>query len=362
MASCCFVNSVALPVLTGPSFTSVERARHAVKHCVFRHVDIYFPYTHDQTHLWDRHLTPCEYVAYLYAQYGRHAHVAYKLIHCTYDRLLRWNTAHFADLGRIMANPTYLHVVFEDPASHFITAPHNAKLLDYRPTIAIHQTNFLDIIPSSAQSVAILMAEWAFNRPNVHHILYCESIGRHMPMVPNQATLVIHGIREKFFVRALPTANSVYFMGKIDDAHKNIRRILHATQRVGEHLHVYGTGVDEPMLGEYRHCTNHGPSVNPVRDLAAHKTYISYSWKEGICTTTMEALAMNKYALLLDCPCNQPFKCMTNAYFFKTDDELVDTLRILRSKPPQIEQHKTRLRWVRANATFYKHLRRIAAA
>jgi hypothetical protein len=319
-----------------------------------------FPYTHDQTHLWNRHLTPREYVAYLYAKYGRHAHVAYKLIHCSYDHLLRWNTAHFIDLWRIMTNPTYRHVIFEDPASHFGTTPQNAMLLDYRPSIAIHHTNFLDILPSTVLPVATRIADWALNRPNVHHILYSESIGRHFARFPNVETLAIHGIHEKFFVRALPTAHSVYFMGKIDDAHKNIRGILHATQRVGEHLHVYGTGVDELMLGEYRHCTHHGTSAHPVRDLAAHKIYISYSWKEVLCTTTMEALAMNKYALLLDCMCNQPFKGMSNAYFFKTDDELVETLRMLRTKPPQKEQHKVRLRWDRANATFYQHLRSLA--
>ena len=311
----------------------------------------------EQSHLWDRHLTEHEYLAYLHAQYGLHDHVTYKILHCTYNTVLRWNTASFVDLWRIVTNPTYRHIIFEDGVSHFFASPLNAMLLDYhRPMVFIHHTNFLDIIPRIVCPLATQVASRVFNRPSVYHVLYSDSI---WPSVsPNVATLAIHGIRDAFFVDALPSGNSVYFMGKIDDAHKNIRSILHATRRIAD-LHVYGTGVDEPMLGEYHHCIYHGTSANPVRDLAAHKIYVSYSAKEGLCTTTMEALAMNKYALLLDCACNRPFKGMTNAYFFNTDDELIESLRMLMQQPPRMERYKSRLRWKHAHATFYKHLRSI---
>lgn len=355
--TCCFICSICLPILTGPSFTAMERARYGVKHRFFRHVDIYFPYTNDQSHLWDRHLTEHDYIAYLYEQYGLHEHVTYKIVNCTYSTILRGNSACFVDLYQIFANPNYQYIIFEDGALHFFAHPLNCMLLDLRRTIVIHHTNFIEIIPHTLQPIAVRVASWCFNRPSVHNIVYSESIGRSVPEC-HYVSLCIHGIRNQFFVEALPSGNSVYFMGKIDDAHKNLRAILHATQHVAN-LHVYGTGVDEPMLGEYHHCIYHGMSTSPVQDLSAHKIYISYSWKEGICSTTMEALAMNKYALLLDCECNRPFRGMTNAYFFKTDADLVGTLRMLMRQPPRIERKKYRLRWDHANATFFRHLMRI---
>ena len=363
--ACCFVNSVALPTRTGPSFTSVARARYLVGQFLFHTVDIYFPYTTDQAHLWDKAMCKDDYLAYLYRQYGRHERIHYKLVHCTFNALLRWNTIHWTELYRIMHHPNYRHVVFEDGASHFFATPLNAALLDARPSIVIHHTNYIDIATDVPLVKRLLrqVVQSTFDRPTVHNVLYSDSIGRRMKFVNNCVKLPIHGIPASFCIEALPFGHSVYIMGKIDDAHKNIRSIVHATSHVACDIHVYGVGRDMDMLREmqrtYGHIVYHGQIEHPIRDLRNHKIYISYSYKEGLCTTTMEALAMNKFALLLDCECNQFFKGMNNAFFFATDDDLVAQLRDLVRRPPQMEREKARLEWNRANAMFARYLQTI---
>jgi hypothetical protein len=357
---------VSLPVRTGPSFTAIERAKYIVDKNHLCKVEIYFPYIDKQQYVWKTEFTKKEYLTYLYEVYGIYTNITYKLIECNHNILLKWNTCDFLELYHIIINPEYDYIIFEDPSSHFCTNILSYYLLDYRKLIFIHHTNYIDILPEikPIKKVAKIIGKKLYIKKNIFNICYSESIvnsiinKKKRKNINNVITLPIHGIKDSFFIDTLPLKDSVYFMGKLDDSHKNIRKILEVTKNITD-IHFYGIGKDENILYDYKHCIYHGTSTNIIKDVEEHKIYISYSDKEGICTTTIEALAINKYCLLLDCECNKIFQDMTNVFFFQTEEECKEKLQYLLTLAPQLENNKQKFTWEKANSVFYAYLHSI---
>ena len=347
----CFINSISLPIRSGPSFTAINRAKYIANNNI---VDIYHPFIDIkyQKMVWNKCFSQSEYIEYLYEQYGKHENINHKLFKCSYSTIFNWSTINSDEFQNIL-NKKYDKVIFEDPGCHGFTILGNLRKLNNHTIICIHQTNYIDIIPKLYKNIPIYINKYIYNHKNIHNILYCDIINRDIKL-KNTITLPIHGIDNKYFIDNLPNKNSVYFIGKLDDSHKNINKILKLTQNIC-YLHVYGIGRDKHILDNYKHCIYHG-LTNNINDLANHKIYISYSAKEGICTATIEALSMNKFCLLYDCECNEIFKDMKNAHFFKDDQEFKEKLLYLIKLEPTIELNKQKFTWDNANKIFYDYI------
>jgi hypothetical protein len=360
------INSVSLPIKTGPSFTAIERARYLASQGHF--VTLYFPYLYSekiQEKVWGRTFSPRRFLMFLKKQYGviKCKNINIKLFDSRYSSIYRWftiKTNHLSDIYR--AN--FEHVIFEDPTCHLFLQVFNFTIVKRSAikTTFIHHTDFFRIVPAfwtwmAYQGVTRILT--TFDLPNVHHILLSKAF------IPAKArehlsysVLPVHAVRESFYdTNELPMGNGVYFMGKLDDRHKQFTMILDWTKEICD-LNVYGEGKDEKLLDNYERCIYHG-SVDDVKAaLLNHSIYISATPLEGICTTTAEALVMNKYALILEAECNEVFRGMSNVVFFKNESDFKDKLIILLKKKPQYEVGRERFSWKSANEVFYNYFTR----
>ena len=358
------INSVSLPIKTGPSFTAIERARYLAGQG--HSVTLYYPYLYSekiQKKVWGRVFTPRRFLMFLKKQYGvfKCKNINIKLFDSRYSSVYRWftiKTNHLSDI--YTAN--FDHVVFEDPTCHLFLQVLNFTIVKRSPikTTFIHHTDYFRIVPAfwtwmAYQGVTRILT--TFDLPNVHHILLSKTI------LPKKvrghlaySVLPVHAVRGNFFEsNQLPRGNGVYMMGKLDNRHKQFTTVLDWAKDICD-LHMYGEGKDEKLLAEYPRCIYHGSVDEVERALEGHSIYISVSALEGICTTTAEALVMNKYALILETECNEVFRGMSNVVFFKGEADFKRKLVALLAQQPQYEQHRKRFSWDCANQEFYRYL------
>ncbi|MEM1426689.1 MAG: hexosyltransferase, partial [Cyanobacteria bacterium P01_H01_bin.130] len=78
-----------------------------------------------------------------------------------------------------------------------------------------------------------------------------------------------------------------------------------------------------------------------------HKTFINPSLSEVLCTTTAEAIAMGKFAVMPDHPSNEFFKRFKNAPYYDPDDEALALVNALESEQPEPDPTTHELTWER---------------
>ena len=95
------------------------------------------------------------------------------------------------------------------------------------------------------------------------------------------------------------------------------------------------------------------------------QVFINPSETEVLSTTTAEAVAMGKFAIIREHPSNAFFKRFANVLFYTTSDEFTEKLRYaLGSAPAKLTEDESRaLSWPGATDRFLAqvHLRRISA-
>ncbi|MGD1936800.1 MAG: hypothetical protein ACFCA4_04505 [Cyanophyceae cyanobacterium] len=192
--------------------------------------------------------------------------------------------------------------------------------------------------------------------PQLHDVSYTENV---------------NGVHSQFFNRHWRSEprrhlSENYYVGKIIPL-KRVNILLDWAVEQGFKLHVYGKVAEVPdqlpkHLRDEFYCVLrraheifetvdnvdfHRETTQPFVDLADHKTFINPSLSEVLCTTTAEALAMGKFAVMPDHPSNDFFKRFRNARFYHSDAEAIQLVRDLESVQPEVDPALHELSWER---------------
>eukprot|EP00977_Amphora_coffeiformis_P013474 scaffold3570_cov227-Amphora_coffeaeformis.AAC.8 len=179
---------------------------------------------------------------------------------------------------------------------------------------------------------------------------------------PHKETVCnVHGIRQDFLDTPAPTGQGIYFIGKLLWA-KGLDKLLTFQRMYSKHkqkqqsgsgrnnnsgpqqyfaMDIYGSGPDQEEI-EAAFCGRKKRPL-PVRfcgraDHAAigpdYKIFVNPSVTEVLCTTSAEALAMNKFVIMPEHPSNAFFEAFPNALLYKTPQEFCSLLLYAQSHDP----------------------------
>eukprot|EP00958_Prasinococcus_capsulatus_P022585 scaffold3187_cov361-Prasinococcus_capsulatus_cf.AAC.3 len=201
--------------------------------------------------------------------------------------------------------------------------------------------------------------------------------------LPRQQTCNVHGVAPHFleigdsFSKRLhdPAADSTstpaqefekdaYFIGKClwAKGYKELLDMMTREKRKGRAMFAcdcYGSGEDKQAVMNRAAKANLPLNFFGARDhadasLQKYKIYINPSQSDVLCTSTAEALAMGKFAIIADNPSNQFFKQFRNCTLCKTPKDYQAAVeRALATHPePLSQQERYTLTWEAATDRF----------
>lgn len=158
----------------------------------------------------------------------------------------------------------------------------------------------------------------------------------------------INGVGDHFFTPLQKPGKRFFYMGKLIKE-KNIDKIIHTIKRQPLPLDIIGTGTYSERL---THLSRNMPNLrvfsqveNVPNFLKDHKALFNPSISEVHCTTTMEALAMNKFVILPSDPSNDCFKQYKNSLIYQNEAEMLACLDYALHHEPVYDEQVEALRW-----------------
>ncbi len=181
-----------------------------------------------------------------------------------------------------------------------------------------------------------------------HHHHQVVKLSDAVQQLPRQVTEFVHGVPASFLevgsAKAAAAAagqpaftKGAYFIGKVLMAkgyHELLDLVTQHQQHGAAPLHIdcYGTGEDLPLVKAEAGARHLDLSFQGARDhldksLHEYKVFINPSTSDVVATTTAEALAMGKWVVCADLPCNAFFSTFPNCLTYKTPEEFSDKVR-----------------------------------
>jgi digalactosyldiacylglycerol synthase len=187
---------------------------------------------------------------------------------------------------------------------------------------------------------------------------YCDKVIKLSSALPVYASTkevvsAIHGIRNEFLkvgrlgLSDPGTRNEVYFLGKLLWA-KGLDKLLELQechkQQLGYYfpVDIYGSGSDQNEIefafGKNQH--NRIPAdfkgrIDHVMVGTHYSVFVNPSESEVLCTSTAEAIAMGKYAIIPNHPSNLFFAQFPNCLTYNSTDEFIQKLQLALASSPQ---------------------------
>lgn len=208
-----------------------------------------------------------------------------------------------------------------------------------------------------------------------NHALQVVKLSDAVQQLPRQVTEFVHGVPDSFLnvgsAKAAAAAagqpaftKGAYFIGKVLMA-KGYHELLElATQHQAHgaqplHIDCYGSGEDLPLVraeagARHLDLSFEGPRDHLDASLHEYKVFINPSTSDVVATTTAEALAMGKWVVCADLPCNAFFSTFPNCLTYKTPEEFSEKVQYaLQHDPrPMAEDDRRRLTWEDATERF----------
>lgn len=255
------------------------------------------------------------------------------------------------------------------PACELLILEEPEHLSMYRPWLQLkHQvqahavlgiihTHYIDYL----RSVPILgQSSWVLARISTYlgwiSQRQCHQIVRLSAAVdgnPQSQVIAVNGVDEPYLAQRPDTQTTgLYFIGKLIWEKGWAEMIELLAQTPGQTLHVFGMGSEETIntlramaSSNNIHLAIHGPSARPWLDLRSFRVFINCSRSEVLCTTTAEALAMGKFALVPKHPSNEFFAAHPNCLVYDSPEEFQRHLFYAQSMPPAPVDARPSLSW-----------------
>eukprot|EP00884_Botryococcus_braunii_P010407 jgi/Botrbrau1/19368/Bobra.0338s0003.1 len=263
--------------------------------------------------------------------------------------------------------------VLEEP-EHLTWFHHGPRWTDkFQHVVGIMHTNYAELARRNA-GLPLKHASLALN-----HLLcsiHCHKVIKLSDAVqtlPRQITSCVHGVASAFFeigtdagdIGRYRFSKGAYCLGKLvwGKGWEELFEILPsrlrtsvggASKREGTafSLDVYGDGEARQWLEEKARSRNlpvvfHGKRDHLDPSLHAYQVFINASTSDVVATTSLEALAMGKWLLCAEHPCNAFAASFPNTLPYRTAAEFCQQLAYaLRKPPPPLPQSELkRLTW-----------------
>ena len=203
---------------------------------------------------------------------------------------------------------------------------------------------------------------------------YCDKVIKlsdTLQPLPRAVVCNVHGVRADFLEigrrASLPFGRhrrGAYFLGKAlwAKGHRLLIDYLQLQRDRGEaetHIDVFGKGEDLGAIraeAEHRRLAIdfHGPTDHAGKLLREYKVFVNPSQSEVLSTTTAEALAMGKFAVIQRHPSNDFFVQFRNALLYDSPEEFLQQLRrAMENVPSPLSPEERRaLSWEGATERF----------
>lgn len=328
------INTVCLPIITGPSFTGSIRAKFLENRGY--NVTLFYPYLLSkisQKSLYGVTYEKNEFIKYLRKSYTLSPKINIVLYNTKYDDLCKFQ---LSICNRLIENiPSNTILFIEDPEPLFVYNPLLINLFSfiYKRIILIFHTRYIDIsrreMLIASKIIKICDNLWIKNMSfleNVFVISINESLLYQHGLTINERIYCeqIHGINDKYYESSnneFINTNKLYFIGKIQRVHKCLDMLLECVSHANRKISIFGKGDDIDFIQENTQTFEYQGLCSSSQQLNPYSIYVSCSDLEGLCTATAEAIVMNKICVIRKCLCNKVFEKYKNVFFFSNKYE-----------------------------------------
>lgn len=362
------LNTGCLPSITGPSFTGHIRAEFLQRNGF--QVTLVYPYLvsiKEQLQIYNITHTRKTFRNYLRNEYNISSDIRVKLYNVSYNKLFQCQIfINYENLRSVLNNKHIL--IVEDPEPLLMLSNPDTLISIFNQfayTVFILHTQYLNI---SKQTINNKLYRYILNYVDkniyskyydvVYGLYISNALLQEKQIQPNPRHIVsnIHGVNDKYFIDHIQPNNSIYFIGKMDIIHKNLHLMKRCAETANEKITVFGDGKDKEFILSNKQLFNYKGLTNCIDDLREYGIYVSFSYLEGLCTATAEAIAMNKRCIILECDCNNGFRKYKNVYYFNDEYDFVSILQYVKQQPVHIDEHKNDFRWSNCNQQLLKDL------
>ncbi|GMH36656.1 hypothetical protein BSKO_04529 [Bryopsis sp. KO-2023] len=268
--------------------------------------------------------------------------------------------------------------VLEEP-EHLNWYHHGRRWTDkFNHVVGIMHTNYLDYARREEngevkEGILHRVNQWV-TRVHCHHVV---KLSDAVQPLPRQRTEFVHGVSPSFLEVGKRRARDagaeeidntfskgVYFLGKVLWAKGYTELVDLLSKHATAHhenfkVDIYGSGQDSAEVQQEAVRRNLDMTFFGARDHADssiddYKIFVNPCTSDVVATTTAEALAMGKFVICADHPCNRFFSTFQNCLIYKNPEEFSQCVSAaLASEPkPLSEEEQTRLTWEAATERF----------
>jgi glycosyltransferase involved in cell wall biosynthesis len=366
------LNTVCMPIKTGPAFTGVIRAKYW--QTLGYEVILIYPFLSiegDQLEIYKKQYTQNEFIRYLRDVYAIPDIIQIVLCKTKYNDFFNCQLSSISDFG----NEYKEDILFiEDPEPLVLSNPIilHRLCMNYKFVVLILHTQYKNISkrylnnPIYTLGIDLLdtfVGGSIYFYSNLFSISICKAIRNQYDIRFNINNHIVsskvHGVKDTFFdIRNnIVNTNQIYYIGKLDRIHKGFDYMLKCAKHAEITISVFGLGKDLEFIQSNSDRFSYKGLVSSPEQLDEYSVYVSFSNLEGICTATAEAIVMNKICIIRKCDCNDMFSKFNNVFFFKDEEEFKSLIEHVRTIQYIIPGDVSAFKWDNCNA----ELRRICS-